>query len=124
MALVRFTELFNAGRYWDSHEVLEEPWRANGSDFYHGLILFASAFVHAQRGNPHGVRAQLEKAERYLGGYRPAYLGVDVEGLLRHAADTREKAARGDTVDYPSLILSPRRIRGDETEVETSHPSE
>ena len=65
-ALHRFLELFNAREYWESHEVLEGPWREWGSDFYQGLILYASAFVHAQRGNPRGIRAQLEKAERKL----------------------------------------------------------
>ena len=40
-ALHRFLELFNAREYWESHEVLEGPWREGGSDFYQGLILYA-----------------------------------------------------------------------------------
>ncbi|MCH7684351.1 MAG: DUF309 domain-containing protein [Gemmatimonadetes bacterium] len=31
------------------------------SDFYQGLILHASAWVHWERRNAHGVRAQLNK---------------------------------------------------------------
>jgi len=84
-ALVRFVELFNAGEFWESHEVLEGPWREHGSAFYQGLILYASAFVHAKRDNAHGIRAQLRKARQALAPYEPAYLGVDTAAVRRHA---------------------------------------
>ena len=125
-ALHRFLELFNAREYWESHEVLEGPWREGGSDFYQGLILYASAFVHAQRGNAHGVVAQLEKAERKLAGYRPFYLGVDVDAVLAHAARCREIVERRPDEDPPSwlgvadeprLELDRRLVRGDEPEL-------
>jgi len=124
-ALHRFLELFNAREYWESHEVLEGPWRDGGSDFYQGLILYASAFVHAQRGNPRGVGAQLVKTERKLAGYRPCYLGVDVDAVFAHAARCREVVAgrRDDdphslleVVDVPRLELDTRFVRGDEPE--------
>ena len=133
-ALHRFLELFNAREYWESHEVLEGPWREEGSDFYQGLILYASAFVHAKRGNPRGIVAQLLKAERKLVGYRPYYLGVDVDGVLAHAARCRElvelrreEDARSDprsdprswlgVADVPRLELDQRLVRGDEPEL-------
>ena len=125
-ALHRFLELFNAREYWESHEVLEGPWREGGSDFYQGLILYASAFVHAQRGNAHGVSAQLDKAERKLAGYRPCYLGVDVDALLAHAARCREIVDRRPDEDprswlgvddVPPLELDIRLVRGDEPEL-------
>ncbi len=125
-ALHRFLELFNAREYWESHEVLEGPWREGGSDFYQGLILYASAFVHAQRGNARGVGAQLEKTERKLAGYRPCYLGVDVDAVLAHAARCREvvEGRRDDdprslleVVDVPRLELDTRFVRGDEPEL-------
>ena len=125
-ALHRFLELFNAREYWESHEVLEGPWREGGSDFYQGLILYASAFVHAQRGNPRGIGAQLEKAERKLAGYRPGYLGVDVDTVLAHAARCRELVERRrdeeprswlGVPDVPRLELDTRLVRGDEPEL-------
>ena len=125
-ALHRFLELFNAREYWESHEVLEGPWREGGSDFYQGLILYASAFVHAQRGNPHGVGAQLVKAERKLAGYRPCYLGVDVDAVLAHAAHCREVVGHRRDDDprsllgvagVPRLELDTRFVRGDEPEL-------
>jgi predicted metal-dependent hydrolase len=119
-----FCELFNRGEFWESHEVLEGPWRASRSPFYHGLILLASAYVHVQRGNPKGVAAQLRKALRELPAHRPAYLGLDVGALVEHA----ERALRAVEADprqdqlskhLPVLVLRPHPAlaRGDEPEL-------
>lgn len=141
--LLAFLELFNDGRYWDSHEALEDAWRESGSGFYHGLILYASAFVHARRENAHGIRAQLEKAERALQPFAPDYLGLDVEAILEHARRCREIVRRGEaaggaeaagsaadapdgrqtdhrwreSIPFPELRPQRSRIRGDEPEL-------
>lgn len=124
--LLRFVELFNAGGFWESHEVLEAPWREAKSGFYKGLILLASAWVHVQRGNPRGIEAQLRKAMRELAPYRPGYLGVDVDGVLAAAAAALEAvAARRGTppaawtalLPAPRLTLDPSRVRGSEPEL-------
>jgi uncharacterized protein len=118
---LRFVELFNAGSYWESHEVLEGPWREGRSEFYHGLILYASAFVHALRGNPRGVDAQLAKAERALAPFQPHYLGVDVAAVLASAAHCRALAGAGRTdARPPALRLAPELLRGTEPELAAS----
>jgi predicted metal-dependent hydrolase len=108
---------------------LEGSWREGRSEFYHGLILYASAFVHVQRGNPRGIVAQFEKAERRLAAYRPAYLGLDVSQLLSHAARCREIVAAHQGAEraawatlVPAIRLEPsaERLRGDEVELERS----
>lgn len=128
-ALARFIDLFNQGEFWESHEALEEAWRANGSEFYHALILFASAFVHVQRGNRHGIAAQLGKAEPLLEPRRPHYLGIDVDALVTHSAICRHLVAENrDAPDeawpvlipIPRLAFDPARIRGDEPELENA----
>lgn len=125
--LHRFVDLFNEQAFWDSHEILEGPWRESGSGFYHGLILYASAFVHLQRENAHGVVAQLRKAERALSPYAPHWLGVDVAGILRRcdAVAARVEARRDsppavwrDEIAVPRLELAADRVRGDEAELE------
>ena len=112
-----FVARFNAGSFWESHEVLEAAWRETGSDFYHGLILFASAYVHVRRANLHGVRAQLAKAVSRLGGYRPSYLGVDVDAVLDAADAARRAVDVGILPVAPDLTLDPALIRGDEPEL-------
>lgn len=126
-AYARFLTLFNRGEFWESHEALEEPWRARGSEFYHALILYASAFVHVNRGNRHGIAAQLSKAQLLFEGFRPHYLGLDVDKLVEHAAECRQMVAEVREAPHEAwdvLIPSPRldfdsaRVRGDEPEAE------
>ena len=122
----RFVVEFNHGWYWASHETLEDVWRRTRSEFYHGLILLASAFVHVQRENAHGVAAQSDKAIAALSSYCPQYLGMDVTRLIRHlrhvqAAVRREPTrseggARG--IAAPVLELEERLIRGTEPELD------
>jgi hypothetical protein len=128
-ALERFVELFNRGLYWDSHEALEVDWRRLDSDFYQGLILYASAFVHAQRGNRHGIRAQLDKAEERLHPYLPTYMGIDVAEIFTRARICREivnanpgveRDAWSRLIPFPRLALAAERVRGDEPELEAS----
>lgn len=124
--LARFLELFNQGEFWESHEALEEAWRETGSEFYHALILFASAFVHVRRGNRHGIAAQLAKADPLLEPRRPHYLGIDVDALLAHSAISRHLVAENREAPdeaWPVLIPIPRisfraaHVRGDEPEL-------
>jgi predicted metal-dependent hydrolase len=129
----RFLDLFNRGRFWDSHEALEAPWRDSGSEFYHALILYASAFVHVARGNRHGISAQLGKAQPLLERFRPAYLGLDVDRILEHASECRQIIAENPDapaeawpvlVPAPRLPFDPALVRGDEPEVEPQPPSQ
>lgn len=125
-AYLEFLKLFNAEAFWESHEVLETPWRENRSAFYQGLIIFASAFVHAQRGNPNGVRKQLLKAVDYLTPYAPHYMGLDISGVLKHAQRCLEivrqqphLSGQALTAAVPRMRLVPNDafVRGDEVEL-------
>lgn len=114
-AFLEFASRFDRGEFWESHEVLETPWRVNRSSFYKGMILLASAWVHVQRGNPRGIVAQLDKAVRHLGPYRPAYLGLDVDSILAHAARCRARVAAhpvGAPAEWTELA-PPIRLRPD-----------
>lgn len=124
-----FIRRFNRGHFWESHEVLEDAWRECGSAFYHGLILYASAFVHLERNNAHGIRAQMEKARRALSDVPSPYLGVDVDGIRRHARSVVETVKRlrddppdrwSERVSPPTLSLDPDRTSGTETERSTT----
>lgn len=123
-----FIRLFNKRRFWDSHEVLEGPWRRNRSNFYKGMIIYASAFVHVQRGNPAGVQKQMRKVLNYLPPYRPGYMGLAVDDILSYAEWCRERAVGRDDlkgkpealaalIPFPRLVLEARHRRGDEPEL-------
>lgn len=125
--LREFAERWNRGEFWECHEVLEEPWRDGGSEFYHGLILLASGFVHLQRDNPHGIAAQLEKALQALDPFRPHYLGIELDALLETAEQARRAVVErrdarpprrwSDVVEPPPIELEPTLVRGDEPEL-------
>ena len=88
---------FNAGDYYEAHDVLEHLWlKTDGPDhaFYKGLIQLAGAFVHfkKQRLRPEHPKdgARLAPAGRLLAlarqniaPYGPVHLRLDVEGVCR-----------------------------------------
>ena len=83
--LIEGIALFNHRQFFACHEVLERLWLATDGrprDFYRGLIQAAVACYHWSRGNPAGAMSLYRSSSRYLRRYRPAYLGVDVEGFL------------------------------------------
>jgi len=125
-----FISLFNAQRFWDAHEVLEGPWRRNRSRFYKGLIIYASAFVHLQRGNPVGIGKQMRKVLHYLPPFEPCYMGLDVSAITAHAetccrAVAGREGLRGDVealmqlIPIPRLSLEVGYVRGDEPELQS-----
>lgn len=120
--LRRFLDLYHDAEFWESHEALEDAWRETGSDFYQGLILYASAWVHWERGNAHGVRAQLGKALQRLEGYPDRYLGVDVADLRARCEATRRIVAAhpegwSALVRPEALEVDPEAVAGDEPEL-------
>ena len=95
--------LARAGRYFEAHEELELAWRAaepQERDFFQGLVHVVVAWYQAGRGRRIGCERQLEKAQRRLAPYAPAYLGVDVAGLLDDLTDARERVGSG-RLDLP-----------------------
>jgi predicted metal-dependent hydrolase len=88
-------EAYAAGDFFEAHELLEPAWMGTDDlderSLIQGLIKVAAADVHAVRGNPAGVRRNLEGArERLLSGTRGSITGVDVDvGALLAAIDAR-----------------------------------
>jgi len=120
--LHRFLDLYHDAEFWESHEALEGAWRETGSDFYQGLILYASAWVHWERQNAHGVRAQLGKALNRLEGYPDRYLGVDLAALRAHCEATRRVVAAhperwAALVRPESIEVDAEAVTGEEPEL-------
>jgi len=83
--LIEGLALYNHHRFFECHEVLERLWldtEGRARDFYKGLIQAAVAHYHWSRGNQAGAMSLYRSSSRYLRRYRPAFLGVDVEGFL------------------------------------------
>lgn len=88
---------FNAGEYYEAHDVLENLWlETRGAEhlFYKGLIQIAGAFVHLQKQFLHPSHAKhgrrLRPAVRLfrlgignLAPYAPRHRQLDLTALLR-----------------------------------------
>jgi len=104
-ALAAAAALFDAGLYFEVHEVLEPHWvraRDETRDTLQGIIQAAVGWQHLANGNVAGARSLLEEGAARLHGRR---LGdTDFDALARAAA---EAAAR-----LPAVADAPRFPRG------------
>jgi uncharacterized protein len=84
----RAAELFNAGYYWEAHEVWEELWHAEGrrgptAEVLKGLIKLAAAGVKVREGRENGVRTHCRRAAESFaaaaGQGGPCQLGQNLE---------------------------------------------
>ncbi|MGF1678159.1 MAG: DUF309 domain-containing protein [Candidatus Methylacidiphilales bacterium] len=107
-----FFRCFNAERYYEAHDVLEELWLSQGKDHYDhsyfkGLIQTAGAFVHMklQRENPdhrvHGARLHpagrlLRLAQHNVEPYGETHLGLNLTSLRRMLAAYGESLSKGE----------------------------
>ena len=102
------TAAYDRGDYFEAHELMEPAWMGTADlaerSLIQGLIKVAAADVHAVRGNPAGVRRNLEGArDRLRSGATGSITGVelDVVGLL---AAIDERLARSTGLDTPISI--------------------
>ena len=93
--------------------MLEGPWREGGSPLLPRTHTQAGAWVHVQRNNLDGIRAQLRKAEAALGPFTPTTWGWSVSGSPGGGPALGGK--RRPELDPPDAFphpLDPLRIRG------------
>jgi uncharacterized protein len=83
--LARGIELFNRGKFFDAHEVLEDVWRAAPiaqKKFFQGLVQVAVAFHHYSTGNRVGMRSVMARAASNLTEGKASFRGIRVDQLL------------------------------------------
>jgi predicted metal-dependent hydrolase len=82
-------ELYNAGHFFETHEVLEVVWLLEeGEDkpFLQGLIKIAAAFVHFKKGTYQGMWDLLQAGRQMLEPYRPDHRGIELADFLGEIA--------------------------------------
>jgi hypothetical protein len=101
--LLRGLELFNAGYYWEAHEVWEAVWHAYGrhgaaADVVKALIKLAAAGVKVRERQEHGVRIHAGRAValfRSAGQQAGAQqFGLDLEECARRAQQVADDPPR------------------------------
>jgi predicted metal-dependent hydrolase len=82
--------LFNAGRYFEAHEALEEAWNEESGkvrDLYRGILQIAVVYLHITRGNYNGAVKVYERSQKWMQGWPEVCRGIQV-GRLRRDAET------------------------------------
>lgn len=112
--------LFNAGRFYDAHEVLEDAWRETPRGclrrrHLQGMVQLAVAFHHQSRENFVGARSVLERGLRNIAGGEESFADLDLDRLRaelaewqRYLASTADKSVRPKR---PRIVV--RRLTGD-----------
>jgi predicted metal-dependent hydrolase len=89
---------FNCGLFYEAHDVLEELWlgQREGPNygFYKGLIQFAGAFVHLQKGRLRPAAALFRLSRTYLGKYPAQHEHLDVARVLALGEEWMERLER------------------------------
>jgi hypothetical protein len=108
---------FNAERFWDAHETLEDLWgelSGGPKRFYQGLIQLAAAFhlVLEGGGRLHGAAQNFDDAREKFASYGletdGLYGGLDCAWLAGRAARCRDEAravARGEREAFDRALF-------------------
>src|SRR3990172_4932788 len=76
---------FNAGKYFECHDTLEEIWMGISGEerrFLQDLIQVSVGFYHIGNGNPSGALSQWGKGREKLAGFGDEFGGVKLAPLL------------------------------------------
>ncbi|MFZ3214244.1 MAG: DUF309 domain-containing protein, partial [Terriglobales bacterium] len=106
-------ELFNAGSFFEAHEVLEDVWReAHGEEkkFLQAVIQAAVGLHHHSTGNITGACSLLARASRKLADYPGAYCGIAVEGLRVSLEEWKGSLADGAAPPAPPRLQASATI--------------
>lgn len=81
-------ELFNQGKFFACHEVIEDLWLETSSqdpyrDLYKGVIQAAASIYQFDRGILSGAIGLFKTSMHYLENYTPKALGLDISRLIR-----------------------------------------
>ena len=111
---------YERGDYFEAHEDLEPAWMGTDDPgeraYLQGLIKLAAAYVHGVRGNPTGIRRNLEGARARLaealetgGGAAADLTRIDLPALISEIDRRRSCQRRHGGCGAP--VLSGRGVR-------------
>ena len=81
-------ELFNLGKYFEAHELLEEAWKEDlsiGRDLYQAVLQVAVAYLQIERGNYDGAIKMFWRLRQWINPLPDECRGVNVRRLREDA---------------------------------------
>ncbi len=89
--------LFNAGKYFEAHEALEEAWneeKGKVRDLYRGILQIAVVYLHITRGNYNGAVKVYDRSRKWLKDWPALCRGIEVERLRQEAEAVIQEVER------------------------------
>jgi hypothetical protein len=103
-----FHECFNAGRFYEAHDVLEALWlplrRTAEGELWKGLIQLAAAFVHLQHGRRLPALILLRKARTRLQQAGPSHPLANLPGAIALSEAWEKRIEQLPEEELPSLL--------------------
>jgi hypothetical protein len=95
--LIEGIALFNAGDYYECHEVIEHAWNNEPAPvriMYQGILQIGVACHHIQNKNWRGAMKLLERGVPKIQRFAPECMGLNLEQLLTDAEAMRQELLR------------------------------
>ena len=86
-------KIFNTGRYFECHDVLEELWKqteGKEKDFYKGLIHAAVAMHLLSEKRIEGAIKRSNSSIELLRNYEPSFLNINTSSLIKQLENHRD----------------------------------
>ena len=117
--------LFNAGKYFEAHEALEDAWNAEKGqvrELYRGILQIAVVYLHITRGNYNGAIKVYGRSQRWIKEWPDICRGIYV-GELRKDAKTVitevQRLGMQKISEFALSLLKP--VRWDEKQTGKKH---
>jgi uncharacterized protein len=99
------------GNWFAAHEAWETAWKqARGTgdeELFKGLSQMGAGYVHLLRGNAHGTKTLLRRAERRVGSYPDGTRGIHTNQLAAKLEADAAAVERGDLVPGEGATFEP-----------------
>jgi predicted metal-dependent hydrolase len=108
---VAYVRLFNAGHYFEAHEVLEDLWAVEVAplrEYYKGLIMIAVALCHWERGRPAPALRLWRLGIGRLEAYPRQYAGLDTTEWRGRLAAAFARLSEDHATPFPGRAALPR----------------
>lgn len=112
--------LFNAGEYWEAHEVLEHAWIATRphpiSEVYRSILQIGVAYYQIEQGNYNGAIKMFLRAVQWLDPLPDSCQGIDLAQFKQDAAAVRSalEALGAEGIDqFDKSLFKPLPMRLD-----------
>lgn len=113
--------LFNAGKYFEAHEALEDAWNAEKGkvrELYRGILQIAVVYLHITRGNYRGAIKVYARSQKWLRDWAPVCRGVYVNELMVNAEKAIQEVQRlgeANIGQFDTSLLKPIRWEAKKT---------